>query len=373
MKTILILTDFNVFSDFGGGITSANRNLIISLKNNFKFINIFFKPCKVLEQENDIPNIYLKYSPFYPQNLIKTINHLKPDYIIINGLFSIKSSIIPIILNYFLKYKIIISPRGMLKESALKKNYLIKIFFLRILKYLLNNNTIFHATNNIEKDEINFFFKNSSTVVVSDTPPTLKTPYQKILKSENVLRLFYLARIDDIKNLLFLLNTIKLLREQNDKKYDLVLNIGGEIVDEKYWTKCKRLIDDLNNFQQININYLGQLNRIQIQKFFFKSHLFFLPTKGENFGYSIIESLSYSVPVLISNNTPFVNLEKLRFGNDLDLNDKHKFVEILMNYITMNDSIFSRIRRSIYENYNKFACLEKIKLDYIKIFNNKFK
>ena len=44
-----------------------------------------------------------------------------------------------------------------------------------------------------------------------------------------------------------------------------------------------------------------------------------------------------------------------------------------MNYITMNDSIFSRIRRSIYKNYNKFAFLEKIKLDYIKIFNNKFK
>ena len=371
MKTILILTDFNVFSDFGGGITSANRNLIISLKNNFKFINIFFKPCKGLEQKNDIRNIYLKYSPFYPKNLIKTIRYLKPDYIIINGLFSIKSSIIPIILNHFLKNKIIISPRGMLKESAIKKNYFIKIFFLRILKYFLNNNTIFHATNNIEKDEINLFFKNSSTVVVSDTPPKLKTPYTKVFKSKDVLRLFYLARIDDIKNLLFLLNIIKLLRKQNAKKYHLVLNIGGEIVDEKYWIKCKRLINDLNKFHQININYLGQLNRIKIQNIFYNSHLFFLPTKGENFGYSIIESLSYSIPVLISNNTPFVNLEKLKFGNDLDLNDKQKFVEILMNYITMNNSRFSKIRFDIYNNYNKFAYSSKIKLDYIKIFKNK--
>ena len=75
----------------------------------------------------------------------------------------------------------------------------------------------------------------------------------------------------------------------------------------------------------------GRRENVQIKKIFEETHLFFLPTLGENYGYSIVESLSNSIPVLISDNTPFRNLEKLGFGFDISLQNEKEFFSLIRN------------------------------------------
>ena len=49
----------------------------------------------------------------------------------------------------------------------------------------------------------------------------------------------------------------------------------------------------------------------------------YLPTQGENFGHAILESFMNSRPVIISNKTPWLNLEKENVGWDLSLDERN--------------------------------------------------
>jgi glycosyltransferase involved in cell wall biosynthesis len=55
--------------------------------------------------------------------------------------------------------------------------------------------------------------------------------------------------------------------------------------------------------------------------------LFFLPTRGENFGHAILEALSAGLPVLISDQTPWGNLEREGAGWALSLDNTKRFAE----------------------------------------------
>jgi glycosyltransferase involved in cell wall biosynthesis len=54
-----------------------------------------------------------------------------------------------------------------------------------------------------------------------------------------------------------------------------------------------------------------------------------LPTFGENFGHSIYEALAHGLPVMISDKTPWQNLEEKVAGWVFDLNEKMDFESAL--------------------------------------------
>ena len=47
----------------------------------------------------------------------------------------------------------------------------------------------------------------------------------------------------------------------------------------------------------------------------------FLPTFAENYGHSIVEALSVGTPMLISDNSPWKNLQEKGFGWEISLNE----------------------------------------------------
>ena len=56
-----------------------------------------------------------------------------------------------------------------------------------------------------------------------------------------------------------------------------------------------------------------------IKKYLVKSDLFISTSLNENYGHSIVEALSQGCPVLISDKTPWKQLEKFNAGADLPL------------------------------------------------------
>jgi hypothetical protein len=69
-------------------------------------------------------------------------------------------------------------------------------------------------------------------------------------------------------------------------------------------------------------------------------HVTLLPTLGENFGHTILESFLNAMPVVISDRTPWKNLEKNQGGYALPLQEPQKFIDALTSYQMMDAAEF---------------------------------
>jgi glycosyltransferase involved in cell wall biosynthesis len=66
--------------------------------------------------------------------------------------------------------------------------------------------------------------------------------------------------------------------------------------------------------------------------------LFFLPTLGENFGHIILEAFCAGCPVLISDQTPWRDLEEKGVGWDLPFDQPELFREVLQRFAGMENA-----------------------------------
>jgi len=85
------------------------------------------------------------------------------------------------------------------------------------------------------------------------------------------------------------------------------------------------------------VNYKGIIEKNKIVESFSNNHVLFFPTENENFGHVIFESFAHGMPVITSNNTPWRNLNEIKVGFDLPLDDPKKFVEAIERFINMDN------------------------------------
>jgi glycosyltransferase involved in cell wall biosynthesis len=131
------------------------------------------------------------------------------------------------------------------------------------------------------------------------------------------LRIVFLSRISLIKNLDFALNVLKQVR------IPAVFDIYGQADDQAYWTYCQSLIADMPS--HISVRYHGSIDHHDVPATLTRYDLFFLPTRGENYGHAIVESFAAGTPVLISDATPWRNLVEREVGWDLPLGNREAF------------------------------------------------
>jgi glycosyltransferase involved in cell wall biosynthesis len=112
------------------------------------------------------------------------------------------------------------------------------------------------------------------------------------------LRLIFLSRISPMKNLDFLLRVLRYVSA------DVQLAIFGPREDQNYWEQCSFLIDQLP--KNIKVTVGAQVLPENVRDTFAKYDLFVFPTRGENFGHVVFESLSVGTPVLVSDQTPWI-------------------------------------------------------------------
>ena len=168
-----------------------------------------------------------------------------------------------------------------------------------------------------------------------DIHPMKLAEAKKNKKLVGSLKVVFLSRISRMKNLDFALKLIAGI--QGDIQFD----IYGPIEDKPYWQECQKLIAKLS--QNIQVRFCGFVQPDQVQKIFSNYHLFLFPTRGENFGHVIFESLSAGCPVLISDQTMWRDLEKKGVGWDLPLSEPKKFQLVLQKYINMDEVKFETL------------------------------
>lgn len=269
------------------------------------------------------------------KSLISEIEH---DILYLNSLFNPVFTLLPLVIWNGLKVTpgvpIIVATRGELSAGALQIKKYKKMFFLRFAKALnLYSGVLWHASSLDEKDRLLAMFGGSILVHVASNLPN---PIPVFMQSEPLksypeqLRVIFISRISRIKNLEF---ALKILAQSC---LSIRFDIWGPLEDQSYWNQCQTAIKSLPS--NVHVQYYGALEHAEVNRKLSQYDLFFLPTRGENYGHIIAEALSAGTPVLISDQTPWHNLDQAGVGWDLALNDESGFLDAL-------NSTLARIQR----------------------------
>ncbi len=224
----------------------------------------------------------------------------------------------------------------------------------------------FHATQSQEKSDILSKF-NSAKVIVAPNVNSGSVRMNVSVKTTNRLKLFYLSRIAKVKNLHLSLEVLSMVSKEYEVQYDLF----GNLEDEEYWGQCKKIIERLP--ENIKVVYKGEIMFDKVQEKLTEYNCLFLPTLNENFGHSIVESLLCGCPVIISDQTPWNDLENEGAGYAIDLANKQKFKDAIIHYAKMDQEQFNQASASAINYISKKIDINGIIEQYKILFNDRTK
>lgn len=329
-KKILIFIDWFLPGYEAGGPVRSMANMVEYLKEDYDF-HIITRNTDYTETTpyaNVESNSWVTFSKhvkvFYAdvarQNKVtykRLIKEVNPDAVYINGVYSWKFSILPLMVAKKAGvHHVIVAARGMLAASAIDVKGGKKKLFLRLARLLgLYKNTEFHATNEKEELDIkNSLGKNIKVEIADNLPKSTLPAVKPIEKDGGNLRLVSLARIAPEKNTQFALER---LADMGDVAGKITFHLYGQIYNEAYWQQCLSVIEKLPD--NIKVTYKGTVDADQVGETIQQYHALYLPSRGENFGHVILESLSAGRPVIISDQTPWRNLDNDQCGWDIGL------------------------------------------------------
>lgn len=219
----------------------------------------------------------------------------------------------------------VIAPRGEFSTGALALKQWKKAPYLRAAKVLgIYRDLTWQASSDREVEDIQRMIGRvaRAIVVAPNLPSTTspEVPFRPRVPGEP-LKIIFLSRVSPMKNLDFALRVLAEVR------VPVEFNIYGPIRDEEYWKRCKEQAKYLP--EHIQLHYHGMKPHSDVPQTLAGHDLFFLPTRGENYGHAIVEAWAAGLPVLISDETPWRGLEALGVGWDLPLIDVGAFVSVI--------------------------------------------
>lgn len=288
-----------------------------------------------------------KASVFYAQpgkqgalQIAKILREGNYDVIYLNSFFSPRFSFYPLLLAKVLGKKIVLSPRGEFSEGALSLKSLRKRIFIALYKLFgLHRGVVFQGSSDFEAQDICRALGPTVDVRVAENIGSLEFGVVAQQRLPGVLRAVFVSRISPMKNLLFALGTMR--NVQQPVTYD----IYGPIEDNNYWEQCLEIIETLP--AHIRVKYKGVLNPAEVVKTMSQYDVFYMPSKGENYGHVIAEAICAGLPIVIADTTPWRNLHQRGLGWDLPLSNPDAFSTVLDELATMLADERLKMRRNI--------------------------
>jgi glycosyltransferase involved in cell wall biosynthesis len=280
----------------------------------------------------------------------------KYSVVYLNSFFARRFSILAVLTRYFKLCRprcLVLAPRGEFSPGAIQIKRLRKHLYIKLAGWMgLYENLIWHASSDFEGADIRRTMSNATVVDIAGVMPSYSAGYGLKGRSEvatamdiarytqrerrssgskqsGALRVVFISRLSRKKNLA---GALKMLRGLVG---DVSFDIYGPKEDAKYWDECQILISLLP--KNIQVRYMGVIEHEKIESLFEEYELFLFPTLGENYGHVICEALVSGCPVLISDQTPWRNLESLGVGWDIPLDEPESFRTILQQCVDGDD------------------------------------
>lgn len=349
MKKVISFTDYYWPGYKAGGTIRAFMNQVDYLTNDFEFFIVTSDTDYtdttpytgiIANQWNTIsPNVHVYYVSAANQKVSlfrRLLVERDYDVVYIHLLFGFWYSFLPLLLTKFQRRKlVIVASHGVLGEGALgvkpgrKKVFLRLMKIIRFYKGVVFHSVIAHETIDIKKH----IGEKTRIAEARELPRRVTNPPERKPKVAGSLTLVTVARISPEKNQLYALEILTRCKS-HAIRYDLI----GPVNSEAYWEKCKTLIDSMP--PNVTVNYRGSISSEKILSELQGYDMMLLPTTGENFGHTILESFMAGCPVIISDRTPWRGLETLGIGKDISLDSPELFQETIDFFAKMGTDEF---------------------------------
>lgn len=378
-KIVVIVYEYFYPGFLAGGPIQSLCNLLAELQSSFEFrvITSAFDlnakepyPNVRLNEWNEIqlPNTKMDTLVWYhdssrigPSQLLRIVKKTQGDILFINGLFTPWSTW-PLIFRRakaLSRMTLVVSPRGMLQEGALKIKPWKKRIYLFMLKSLnAFRNVHWHTTDEQEKWDVQKVIGQQSNVLVAPNIPKRPAQRERRKKLQGRLRLIFLSLISPKKNLLLALQALVLI------DIPVSFHIYGPIKDPAYWELCKGLMKS----QTHEIVYCGTVEPNDVQGKLADYDAFVLPTSGENFGHAIYEALSVGTPVIISQHTPWGNLEDAGAGITVKSEKPEAWAAAMQEFISATDTGHASMSKAAFARASDYY----YKNDFVAQYNELF-
>jgi glycosyltransferase involved in cell wall biosynthesis len=357
MMTILAFTNWYLPGYKGGGPIRSISNMAHYLGDEFRF--------KIVTADRDfgdtspypavLPGLWqqvgkaqVRYLAPHERSVrawAKLLHSTSHDLLYFNSYFSPDFTIRPLLARKCLsasKARVVLAPRGEFGLGALACKRGKKALYRIAAESLhLYEGVVWQATTVYERNEI-LVYRGSQSRPQIQVAPNLCSPIAPAeecikKKQKGYARFLFLSRISPKKNLDKAIQLLAGLRGNVEFK------IVGPVDDDRHWARCLSLIGGLPG--NITVRCGGTIPHENVAAEYGDNDFLFLPTASENFGHVIIEAMLAGCPVVISDQTPWRDLEAKGVGWDLPLSRPDEFRRRLQNCVDMDSVEFARWSR----------------------------
>ncbi|MEI7499064.1 MAG: glycosyltransferase family 4 protein [Bacteroidota bacterium] len=378
MKKILSFTDYYWPGYKAGGTIRAFMNQVDYLKDNFEFYIVTSDtdytesipyPEIIPDRWNVIsPNVNVFYVSAANHKIglfNRLLNERKYDVVYIHLLFGFWFSFLPLLLAKIDRHKsIIIASHGVLGQGALGVKSFRKKSFLTLMKMIrFYHGTVFHSVIAHETSDIRAHIgENIKIAEARELPRKVSRPPIRKQKTAGKLTMVTVARISPEKNQLYALEILNQCRN-----YEIRYDIIGPVYDEAYWNECKEIIGAMP--ANVTVTYRGSIPSEKILEELQGFDVMLLPTTGENFGHTILESFMAGCPVIISDRTPWRDLEKSGIGMDIPLENPGRFKEAIDFFAALDQNAFATYSDNAFAYAKSYIANPEMLAENINLFN----
>lgn len=372
-KKIIIFCDFYLPSMKSGGGTWTVVNLVDRFCDQYDFFVVTrnydskgdltpYTTVKTGEwnQTGNARVFYVASRDFTRGLCAKLVAEVEPDAVFVNSVFSTPSVKFLMARSKGLikPLPVILAPCGEFAKAALKRKALRKQAFLAYAKTAGHfSGVIWKASSAIEAGEIKDLFGSQIEIWIAPdlAPRTILPDFNiddKPTKRVGAVKFIFFSRLVPVKNLTYFLKRLAMVEQG-----DVELAIVGPLEDQSYWQECKKLLSVMP--VNINVRIHGAVSYTEGLKHLYSRHFFVLPTRHENFGYVILESLAAGSPVLISDVTGWSNIDQRNAGWQMPLDDPEKWNRRINDCIEMDDVEYRLLSRAARDYATEFLAKDE--------------
>jgi glycosyltransferase involved in cell wall biosynthesis len=300
----------------------------------------------------------------------------KYDLVLVHSLYKVHSTFASFV-SYKYKIPYIIRPHGTLDLFLIsrRRSFLKKLFINYFEKKNFYHASAIQFSSELEKKNAKKFISIFNSIIVpeginQEAMYKRKVSYEynhrfKKINS-NQINIIYLGRFHEKKGLFLLINGFSYIAAKFPRA-KLILAGSG---DSEYTKKVNDLIIKTNLGSQISVT--GFLNESDKLSLLNSADIFALPSYGENFGLSVVEAMSFSIPVVISDKVGIfeaVNDAQAGFIVKCNANSVARALEKLVSEKSLRYRLGKNAKKLSEEKYNLANMGQIMSKFYIKLVN----